>query len=69
MADLHFCAEDDPMEADIAMLGDGLNDHAVPHTGVAGFKQLAVFVRDDDGVTQGGVWGYVNWNWLNIGLI
>ena len=61
--------EDPPRGQDADALAHGLNEHALPHTGVAGFKPLAVFLRDDGGAVVGGAHGYVNWNWLFINLV
>ena len=64
MASYTLIVEDEPKTDDVEALARGLNEHAVRYTGVAGFREIAVFVRDEDGALMGGVWGYVNWNWL-----
>jgi len=61
--------EDAPKDEDVEALSQGLNDHALPYTLVAGFKPIGVFLRDDHGALVGGVWGYVNWNWLFVNLV
>ena len=61
--------EDPPRDQDVAALANGLSEHALPHTGVPGFKPLGVFLRDDTGALVGGASGYVNWNWLFINLV
>ena len=61
--------EEPPRDQDVAALADGLNEHALPHTGVAGFKPLGILLRDDRGALVGGAYGYVNWNWLFINLV
>ena len=61
--------DDAPGAEDVAALADGLNAHALPHTGVSGFKPLAAWLRDDQGVLVGGAYGFVNWNWLFINLV
>jgi GNAT superfamily N-acetyltransferase len=61
--------EDPPRSDDVAALSRGLDAHALPYTGVAGFKPLAVFLRDDGGAIAGGAYGFVNWNWLFINLV
>lgn len=66
---LRLTVEEQPTTAEVALLSNGLNEHAVPVTGVAGFDPLAVFVRNESGDALGGAWGYVNWNWLCIGLV
>jgi GNAT superfamily N-acetyltransferase len=61
--------DDDPSSEDVEALAKGLNDHALGYTEVAGFREIGVFMRDEHGVLVGGVWGYVNWNWLWIGAV
>ena len=51
--------EDPPRDQDVAALANGLTEHALPHTGVPGFKPLGVFLRDDAGTLVGGASGYV----------
>ena len=58
-----------PRSEDVAALVRGLDAHAMPHTGAAGFKPLGVFLRDDGGAIVGGASGFVNWNWLFINLV
>ena len=47
--------EDPPRDQDVAALANGLTEHALPHTGVPGFKPLGVFLRDDAGTTRSGI--------------
>lgn len=68
MNDLTLTIDTDPRPEDIAALGRGLTEHALPTTRVAGFQPLAVFARDGDGRLVAGVQGMVNWNWLHIAL-
>ena len=61
---------DDAPGSDVSRaLGDGLTQHALPYTGVAGFRPLAALLRDERGELVGGVYGHVNWTWLSIGLV
>jgi GNAT superfamily N-acetyltransferase len=60
--------EEAPSQGDVDALAQGLTDHALPHTRVPGFLPIAVFLRDEHGNLAGGVWGYINWNWLFVGL-
>ena len=69
MASYTQTLEDNPRSEDVETLAKGLNDHAVAYTKVAGFREIGLFLRDDQGVVVGGVWGYVNWNWLWIGAV
>lgn len=59
----------EPTEAETALLGRGLNQHALENLEQDGFKPVAVFVRDEDHEIVGGVSGYVNWNWLQVSLL
>jgi GNAT superfamily N-acetyltransferase len=61
--------DDAPTSADVETLSRELTAHALPYAHRAGFKEIAVFMRDDNGVLVGGVWGYVNWNWLWLGAV
>ena len=64
-----FTIEDAPHDEDVQILRDGLHDHAAEHLDAPGFEPLGVFMRDATGRIVGGVWGYVNWNWLFVGLV
>lgn len=69
MTSYQITIETAPRAEDVQRLGQGLTAHALPHTQVPGFQPLAVFLRDEAGQLVGGVWGYVNWNWLSVGLV
>lgn len=68
MQDFVLTVETDPAPADVAALGEGLTEHALPVTGRRGFLPLAVFARGPNGVLVGGVQGQINWNWLHVAL-
>jgi catechol 2,3-dioxygenase-like lactoylglutathione lyase family enzyme len=61
--------EDEPSEADVQVLREGLTAHALPTTGLSGFKPVAVFARDGDGTIAGGTLALINWNWLHVALL
>ena len=61
--------EDHPDAEVVALLGQGLTEHALPHTQRPGFQPIAALLRDANGKLVGGIWGYVNWNWLSVGLV
>lgn len=61
--------ENDPPGEEVKVLAQGLSAHSLPFTEVAGFQPIAVFLRDEQDRIAGGVWGYVNWNWLFLGLV
>ncbi len=69
MAEYTLSIEDAPRAEDVQLLGQGLTAHALPHTGVPGFRPIGVFLRDEQNRIVAGVWGYLNWNWLSIGLV
>ena len=69
MASYSLTIDNDPKSDDVEALSQGLNAHALGTLGVAGFKEIAVFVRDEHGALVGGVWGYLNWNWLWVGAV
>ncbi len=68
MQDLELVVENNPAPKDIEALGRGLTEHALPTTGVPGFRPLAVFVRDQQGNLVAGIQGTVNWTWLHLAL-
>lgn len=69
MATYTLTVDEAPKDQDVQTLAQGLTAHALPYTHVPGFQPLAVFLRDDQGILLGGVWGHVNWNWLSVGLV
>ena len=60
--------EESPQQEDVAALAHGLSEHGVAHTRVPGFQPIGAFLRDESGNLAGGIWGYLNWNWLFVGL-
>ena len=66
---MQIAVETEPRQADIAALGAGLNEHTLPLVGSAGFRPLAVMARESDGALAGGVYGFVNWEWVQISLL
>lgn len=64
-----FIIEDHPIADDAAILSQGLSAHSLPHTPSPGFQSIASFMRNEEGKIVGGVWGYINWNWLQVGLV
>ena len=61
--------EDHPDSEDIEILAQGLTAHAAPYAQQPGFQSIAAFLRDETGKLAGGAWGYINWNWLSVGLV
>ena len=64
-----FSIEDHPNSNDIASLSKGLTAHTLPQTPAQVFQSIASFMRDENGKLLGCVWGYINWNWLQVGLV
>ena len=60
--------EESPKQEDVDALVRGLTEHGVAHTRVPGFQPIGAFLRDESGNLAGGIWGYLNWNWLFVGL-
>lgn len=69
MQEIQLSVEMEPSATDLAALGKGLTEHALPFTGVPGFRPLAVFARDADGNLVGGASGLLNWTWLHVALL
>lgn len=67
--DLTLELDGEPKPEDVAALGRGLHEHALPLTGTRGFNPLAVFARDPSGEIVGGVYAHVNWTWLSVNLL
>lgn len=66
MRGIELSIDTEPDPRDVAALGDGLTEHALPVMGEPGFRPIAVFARDPDGALVAGVHGFVNWNWLQM---
>ena len=69
MEDLCLSIETRPDPGDLAALSDGLNEHSRTVLEPLGFRPLAIFARDREGALVGGVYGFVNWTWLQISLL
>ena len=69
MPEYKITVEKEPASEDVRTLAQGLTAHSLPFTRGPGFQPIAVFMRDGQGQIVGGVWGYINWNWLFIGLV
>jgi GNAT superfamily N-acetyltransferase len=67
--DYVISVEDDPRPEDRQLIGDGLTRHALPTTGVPGFRPIAVLARDRAHTLVAGVVATLNWNWLHVNLI
>lgn len=63
---LEIVLDEQPEDRLVAQLERGLDEHALPVTRTRGFVRVAMYLRDGDGRTRGGVVAYVNWNWLFI---
>lgn len=69
MTDFEIHVADEVRPEDRQAISAGLTEHALPVTGVPGFRPLSVMARDARGALVGGVIGSVNWNWLHVGLV
>lgn len=69
MSDFEIHVADEVRPEDRQAISAGLTEHALPVTGVPGFRPLSVMARDARGALVGGVIGSVNWNWLHVALV
>ncbi len=69
MADIELTIDDSPSHDDVEPLRAGLTEHAATFIDRPGFLPIAVFAHDRDGELVGGVYGFLNWNWLNTSLL
>ena len=67
--DLRLDIDDKPTQADVQVLRDGLNTHALRHTGEPGFSPVAVWLRDGDDKVVAGAYGMLSWNFLEVNLL
>ena len=65
--DLTFETAPDPDK--VARLRAGLSEHSRDFVAEPGFRPLAVFARDGDGLLLGGAYGHLNWTWLDVSLL
>ena len=69
MSDYAISVEHDVSSELRRLIEEGLTRHALPTTGVPGFRPIAVVARDARGAIVGGIVGTTNWNWLHVGLV
>ena len=69
MSDYEIVVADEVRPTDRAAISAGLTEHALPATGVPGFRPLWAIARDASGALVGGVIASVNWNWLHVSLV
>ena len=55
-----------PTASDLAQIRAGLMAFNDSQVGPAQVRQVAVYLRDDDGAIQGGLVGFFAWQWLSI---
>ena len=55
-----------PSESDLAQIRAGLTAYNESRVGPVQIQRVAVHLRDDDGAIQGGLVGFVAWEWLSI---
>ena len=67
--DFELSHEDSPTAEQLARLREGLTEHALEFIDRPGFRTLAFFAHDPGGRTVGGVYGFVNWCWLDVSLL
>ena len=57
---------DEPADADMAVIMNGLTGFNTADVGPPGRRPLAVLIRDEDGSVVGGTLGSTAWGWLYI---
>ncbi len=67
--DYLLSVEDAPGAEDRRLIEAGLTQHALPITGIPGFRPIAVLARDRAHTLVAGAVGTLNWNWLHVGLL
>ena len=55
-----------PTASDLAQIRAGLMAFNDSQVGPAEIRQVAVYLRDDDGAIRGGLAGFLAWKWLSI---
>lgn len=63
--DLHH----QPPEQDVKVLWNGLHDHNTQHSGSDEAQYLGIFLRNEEGVICGGVYGWSAVAWLKIDVL
>jgi GNAT superfamily N-acetyltransferase len=58
-----------PKQSYLDELAAGLNEHSERFVEKAGFQPIALFARDKLGCMHGGIYGRINWSWLNVSLL
>ena len=58
-----------PTSENLDELTAGLNEHSAEFVGEPGFQPIALFARDESGIIFGGIYGRINWAWLDISLL
>jgi GNAT superfamily N-acetyltransferase len=61
--------ESHPDDGDVKVLWQGLHDHNTRHSGSGEAQYLAIFLRDEQGVVCGGVYGWSAVAWLKIDVL
>jgi GNAT superfamily N-acetyltransferase len=65
-SELTIEVEQNPAESDEEYLTAQLVQYNIAQAGPSQWKPLALFLRDQKRVLQGGLTGYTHWNWLFI---
>ena len=65
-SELTIEVEQNPAESDEEYVTAQLVQYNIAQAGPSRWKALAIFLRDQKGILQGGLTGYTHWNWLFI---
>jgi GNAT superfamily N-acetyltransferase len=72
MADPNRCSitlEDNPAEADVEFVREGLHAFNRRQTGEDDYRPLTIFLRRPGGGLVGGLLGETYWGWLHVGIL
>jgi len=61
--------EENPQQADLDIIGQGLSDFNRSASGDSERESLTIFVRDESGALLGGLIGSISRSWLHISLL
>src|SRR4051812_13083107 len=53
-----------PSAADLAAIGSGLDRFNDADSGLSNRLDLAILIRGDGGIVEGGLYGFTGWDWL-----
>lgn len=61
--------EEQPNPEDVATVRQGLYEYNLPYAGDSNYKELAIFLRDENEAVIGGLLGLTFWGYLDIHIL